>query len=136
MELINSKVPEQKMTEEKKSIAPTWSTREPTGEIPRELWARVWASLELSGLVTDGVASATSEFWRSNCKKFSNQELIEGAKRSTNFDDGKLTLPKFKKLCFENAAFKRYAKEELESKPLPKEEVKKRIAELKAALKI
>lgn len=106
------------------------------GEIPRELWAKVWASLELSRLVHDGVSSQTSEFWRGQCRNLSEQALTEGSKRATSFD-GKLTLGKFKQMCFENRPRNLILKDKSDQKRMiPKEELKILLANMREELSL
>ena len=114
----------------------TWNTNAPTGEIPKSLWAKVWASLELSKLVHDGVSSQTSEFWRHSCKGLSNQALIEGSKRATGFV-GKLTLGKFKEMCFENRPKHLLLSDKPDDKRImPKEKLKGLLANLREELSL
>ena len=124
------------MSQEQTSTDNTWNTNAPTGEIPKTLWVKVWASLELSKLVHDGVSSQTSEFWRHSCKGLSNQALMEGSKRATGFV-GKLTLGKFKEMCFENRPRHLQLKDKTDDKRImPKEKLKGLLANLREELSL
>ena len=114
----------------------TRDTSNTKGEIPRNVWIRVWAALELSRLVHDGVSSQTSEFWRRQCTNLSHQALLEGSKRATNFD-GKLTLGKFKEMCFENKPRNLMLNDKPDEKRLiPKADLRELIAKMRKDLAI
>ena len=135
-QLVGQLQAKQGMPQEQTSTDNTWTTDAPTGEIPKDVWVKGWASLELSRLVHDGPSSQTSEFWRHSCKSLSNQALIEGSQRATEFV-GKLTLGKFKEMCFENRPRHLQLKDKTDDKRImPKEKLKGLLANLREELSL
>lgn len=102
----------------------------------KKTWAKAWAMLEASRLVTEPVTSTTSMYWMSQLIEYDPQRLLAGVSWLTNNHKGYCTLGHLRNAVAsqkgEWGAFKQFTP--LPSKPSDKETAKKHIQEIKKLL--
>lgn len=99
-------------------------------------WAKVWAMLEASRLVSEPVTSTTSTYWMSQLIDHHPDRLLRGVVWLTNNHKGFLTLGHLREAVAAQrgdwGAYKEF--ERLPSKPVDRQTAKKHIEELKKLL--
>ena len=103
----------------------------------KQTWAKVWAMLEASRLVTEPVTSSTSLYWMSQVIHNAPQKLLRAAVELTKRHKGYLTLGHLHEAVREQKDYGAYKEfKALERKSLPKEEIRERIAKMREELDI
>ena len=102
----------------------------------KQTWAKAWAMLEASRLVTEPVTSTTSIYWMSQLIEYEPQRLLAGVSWLTNNHKGYCTLGHLREAVAsqrgEWGAFKQF--ETLPHKASDKETAQKHIQEIKKLL--
>lgn len=102
----------------------------------KKTWAKAWAMLEASRLVTEPVTSTTSVYWMSQLIDYQPQRLLAGVSWLTNNHKGYCTLGHLRDAVAsqrgEWGAFKQF--ESIPHKPADKETAQKHIQEIKKLL--
>ena len=102
----------------------------------KKVWAKVWAMLEASRLVTEPVNSSTSLYWMSQLIDNPHEKLIRATVDLTNRHKGYLTLGHLREAVAAQrgdwGAYKEF--ESLPSKPSDKETAQKHLKEIKKLL--
>jgi len=102
----------------------------------KKVWAKVWAMLEASRLVSEPVTSTTSTYWMSQLIEYHPDRLLRGVVWLTNNHKGYCTLAHVREAVAAQrgdwGAYKEF--ETLPSKPADKETAQKHIKEIKKLL--